>query len=162
MRDWIERANMAIKDYGDYYSSDNQYPRHDVALANDIASPYVIDAAMVTANTVYTAGKIDMEAYLRKNVFNDKAKFNEPKLLEELIGYLSSTYKGHYGGQVQPLELIDEDRDRGLGFATGNVIKYAARYGKKNGFNRDDLLKVVHYGLLALYVHDKFNNGVNN
>ena len=34
-------------------------------------------------------------------------------------------------------------------------MKYAQRYGNKDGYNRKDLLKVLHYGLIALYVHDK-------
>jgi hypothetical protein len=31
-----------------------------------------------------------------------------------------------------------------------NSLKYLMRYGKKNGSNRDDLLKAVHYIILAL------------
>ena len=30
-------------------------------------------------------------------------------------------------------------------------MKYAQRYGKKNGKNRKDLLKVIHYGIMALH-----------
>ena len=33
-------------------------------------------------------------------------------------------------------------------------MKYAQRYGKKDGYNRADLFKVIHYGFLALYNHD--------
>ena len=42
-----------------------------------------------------------------------------------------------------------------MGFALGNVLKYAQRYGKKEGYNRKDLLKILHYALIALHVHDK-------
>ena len=45
-----------------------------------------------------------------------------------------------------------------MGFSLGNILKYAQRYGKKNGHNRDDLLKLWHYGIIALHVHD-LNNG---
>ena len=34
-------------------------------------------------------------------------------------------------------------------------MKYAQRYGKKGGKNRADLLKVLHYALFMLYVHDR-------
>ena len=34
-------------------------------------------------------------------------------------------------------------------------MKYAQRYGKKGGKNRADLLKVLHYALFMLHVHDK-------
>ena len=33
-------------------------------------------------------------------------------------------------------------------------MKYAQRYGKKGGFNRQDLLKVLHYGIIAIHNHD--------
>jgi len=33
-------------------------------------------------------------------------------------------------------------------------MKYAQRYGKKNGFNRADILKIVHYAVILLYIHD--------
>ena len=36
-------------------------------------------------------------------------------------------------------------------------MKYAQRYGKKNGKDRKDLLKVIHYGIMSLYVHDLHN-----
>lgn len=42
-----------------------------------------------------------------------------------------------------------------MGFALGNVLKYSQRYGKKEGLNRADLLKVVHYGIIALAMHDR-------
>jgi len=28
------------------------------------------------------------------------------------------------------------------------------KYDKKNGYNRDDLIKVVHYAIMALHNHD--------
>ena len=45
------------------------------------------------------------------------------------------------------------DSGHGEGFCIGNIMKYAQRYGKKNGKDRNDLLKVVHYGMIALYNH---------
>ena len=35
-------------------------------------------------------------------------------------------------------------------------MKYAQRYGKKDGYNRADLLKIIHYGFFALHNHDLF------
>jgi hypothetical protein len=34
-------------------------------------------------------------------------------------------------------------------------MKYAQRYGKKNGKDRNDLLKIIHYGIIALYNNEK-------
>jgi len=35
-------------------------------------------------------------------------------------------------------------------FCQANAIKYLCRYGKKNGYNRNDLLKAVHYIILLM------------
>ena len=48
------------------------------------------------------------------------------------------------------------DAGHGAGFTIGNIIKYAQRYGKKGTPEdyRKDLMKVLHYGIMALHVHD--------
>lgn len=81
-------------------------------------------------------------------------KYNEGQLLTELTSYIDSTYKEHYSlNKFQATEFII-DSGHGEGFCIGNVLKYAQRYGKKRGKNRADLLKVLHYGLIQLYIHD--------
>ena len=47
-----------------------------------------------------------------------------------------------------------------MGFALGNVLKYAQRYGKKDGANRKDLMKILHYALIALHQHDIDNQEI--
>lgn len=81
--------------------------------------------------------------------------FNEKELLKEMLEYIDATYDAHYSqDKYQSTEII-EDMGHGMGFALGNVIKYCQRYGKKEGFNRDDLKKVIHYGIIALAMHDR-------
>lgn len=83
-------------------------------------------------------------------------KFGENKYLQELKEYIDSTYQGHYAtNKFQSTEVIIA-RGHGTGFCMGNVDKYANRYGKKGTREdaRKDLLKVIHYALLQLYVHD--------
>ena len=81
-------------------------------------------------------------------------KYSEDRLLEELRIYIDDTYDGHYSqNQFQATEFI-MDSGHGDGFCLGNIIKYAQRYGKKDGYNRKDLLKVLHYGIMALHNHD--------
>ena len=81
-------------------------------------------------------------------------KYSEDRLLEELRNYIDDTYEGHYSqNQFQATEFI-MDSGHGDGFCIGNIIKYAQRYGKKDGYNRKDLLKVLHYGIMALHNHD--------
>lgn len=60
----------------------------------------------------------------------------------------------HYSGKYQATDMII-DAGHGTGFNVGNIMKYAKRYGKKQGFNRADLLKIMHYTLIQLYVHDE-------
>ena len=81
-------------------------------------------------------------------------KYNEPALVQELMDYIDDTYDQHYSrNKFQTTEFVI-DSGHGMGFALGNVIKYCQRYGKKAGHNRDDLKKVIHYGIIALAMHD--------
>ena len=81
-------------------------------------------------------------------------KFNENELIRELQDYIDSTCSAHYSrNKFQSTEFII-DCGHGQGFALGNVLKYVQRYGKKDGYNRADLMKVLHYALIALYNHD--------
>ena len=78
-------------------------------------------------------------------------------MLEELKDYIDKTYSEHYSqNKFQATEFII-DSGHGLGFCIGNVVKYAQRYGKKDGYNRKDLLKVIHYAIIALSIktHDQ-------
>ena len=82
-------------------------------------------------------------------------KYDEGKALAELQKYIDSTYDEHYSkNKFQATEFII-DGGHGEGFCIGNIMKYAQRYGKKGGKNRSDLLKILHYTIIALFVHDK-------
>ena len=86
-----------------------------------------------------------------------KYKFSEGALIKELQAYIDNTYDGHYSkNQFQSTEFIS-DCGHGIGFAIGNILKYAQRYGKKGTHDdaRRDLLKVLHYSIIALHEHDK-------
>lgn len=80
--------------------------------------------------------------------------FNEDIYIQEAWNHIDSTYSSHYSGAIQPTQVII-DAGHGTGFNIGNIIKYAKRYGKKEGYNRKDLLKIIHYAVMQLYVHDK-------
>ena len=83
-------------------------------------------------------------------------KFNEDKLIEEFTDYIDSTYASHYNtNKIQSMENI-MDKGHGTGFCMGNVDKYASRYLNKGTRDdaRKDLMKVLHYALLQLYIHD--------
>jgi hypothetical protein len=81
-------------------------------------------------------------------------KYNEAELIKQFKEYVDNTYEQHYSqNKYQATEFII-DGGHGEGFCMGNILKYAQRYGKKSGHNRADLMKVLHYALFALYVHD--------
>jgi hypothetical protein len=80
-------------------------------------------------------------------------KFNENFYLEQIKKYVDATYTQHYSGKYQATDMII-DAGHGTGFNIGNIMKYAKRYGKKQGFNKKDLLKIIHYSIIQLYVHD--------
>lgn len=83
-------------------------------------------------------------------------KFNEGALIAEFKEYIDSTYNSHYSKEkFQATEFII-DGGHGTGFCIGNVLKYAQRYGKKGTKSdaRKDLLKVLHYALIQLSIHD--------
>jgi hypothetical protein len=78
-------------------------------------------------------------------------KFNEGAILDKIKDYIDSTYTAHYSEKdgIQALEFIMSNSDS-YDFLKGNVLKYTARYGKKEGHNPKDILKAIHY-LILLY-----------
>jgi len=89
---------------------------------------------------------------------DDKIDFRlgEDKILKELTTYIGKTYSQHYAKDKkrQTIEGI-YDAGHGKGFCVGSIMKYVERYGKKQGENRDDLMKAAHYVILALIDHDR-------
>ena len=88
-------------------------------------------------------------------------KYSEDKVLKELKEYIDSTYDEHYSqNKYQATEFI-LDIGHGAGFCIGNILKYAQRYGKKGNEkdHRKDLLKVLHYAIIALHNHDIMKKG---
>lgn len=85
-------------------------------------------------------------------------KYHEDVILAELKSYIDATYRQHYVGEdgVQVIDVWE-----GLGSLETTVrdtsLKYLMRYGKKDGRNRKDLLKALHYIVLLMYTNDKLS-----
>jgi hypothetical protein len=97
------------------------------------------------------------ETYYDRNRIN--YKYNEDMYLLELTAYINETYSQHYSkNKFQATEFII-DSGLGTGFCMGNVMKYAQRYGRKGTPEdwRKDLLKVIHYAIMQLHVHELEN-----
>jgi len=81
-------------------------------------------------------------------------KFNEDETIKQIQRYVDKTYDQHYAyGEYQATDIIF-DNGHGEGFCMGNIIKYAMRYGKKNGHDQKDLLKIIHYAIMAIHLQD--------
>lgn len=92
---------------------------------------------------------------IKTNMKEIKYKFREDEFLQDIKQYVDSTYFQHYAGSagnnVQVMDLLFANEPTAVEFARGAVIKYAMRYGKKDGYNKKDLLKAIHYLLFMLY-----------
>lgn len=82
-------------------------------------------------------------------------KYNEDQAIASIQSYVDSTYGQHYVGNGD-VQTVDFWRSLGSLETTSRdtAIKYLARYGKKGGKNRKDLLKAVHYIILMMYALD--------
>ena len=87
---------------------------------------------------------------------NNQYKYHEEEILKDIEEYVSRTYQGHYTGtkhefrKVQTIDLMAA-RDIASHFCQANILKYGSRYGSKDGRNKTDLLKVIHYAMLLLH-----------
>ena len=79
-------------------------------------------------------------------------KYDETEILKEIEDYIHSTYGEHYVGRDEfQIQDLLHSIDVAVPFCQGNAMKYLARFGKKKGRNRLDLLKAVHYTILLMH-----------
>lgn len=83
-------------------------------------------------------------------------KFSEDKVIAEISAYIDATYGQHYSknadqDKIQVTEFMMSHFADGEDFLRGNALKYLCRYGLKDGKNRKDLLKAVHYVILLMH-----------
>ena len=103
---------------------------------------------------------LNNEVQQSKNMAN-YFKYHEEEILKDIEEYVSATYRGHYTGDtheyrnVQTIDLMAA-RSLASGFCQSNILKYGSRYGSKDGRNKKDLLKVIHYAMLLLHFDDHY------
>ena len=89
-------------------------------------------------------------------------KYNERESLNDIEKYIESTYGQHYVGKDEfQIQDLLHSIDIAIPFCQASAMKYLARYGKKEGLNRKDLLKAAHYIILMMYFSED-NNGENS
>ncbi len=83
-------------------------------------------------------------------------RFDEGEILNEIRTYIDSTYTKHYATNsgFQATDAVIAT-GHGVGYCVGNILKYAWRLGKKEGFNNIDIMKVIHYSIILLFIMKK-------
>jgi hypothetical protein len=102
--------------------------------------------------------KLEMKIAAHKE---NSYKYAEDRILQEFTTYIDETYNEHYKTEEQSVECFDAWIALGDSAPTfrNTALKYLWRYGKKNGNNKKDLFKALHYVLMCLYVdHYKSEN----
>jgi hypothetical protein len=96
--------------------------------------------------TVTASNTIDLNAA--------KYKYAEGQIISDLKAYIDKTYNQHYKTNEDAVECFDAWIALGDSTPTfrNTALKYLWRYGKKNGNNKADLMKALHYVLMCLYV----------
>lgn len=78
-------------------------------------------------------------------------KYYEDMIIKDFKDYIDKTYGEHY--KAETLDCFDAWIARGSATTTfiDTAEKYIWRYGKKDSSNKKDLMKAMHYIMLALY-----------
>lgn len=115
-------------------------------------------------------GHSDLEFLINNPKMNEPTnhlwKYNEDKILKDIQDYVTSTYGSHYCGHndaykdIQTIDLMAA-KDLAPGFCQANILKYGSRYGDKDGRNKRDLLKVIHYAMLLLHFDGHYSRKDN-
>ena len=164
----LEMKEKTAKIYESPDGGKTVYQR-DFGAGHDTRTRVEVEDAMSNHSPFVQYGKDEHEVYLDLEAYRALGnvveevdntvvdyKYNENQLIAEFKEYVDETYSMHYSKEnFQATEFII-DGGHGTGFCIGNVLKYAQRYGKKGNHAdaRKDLMKVLHYALMQLYVHD--------
>tara|TARA_B100000965_G_scaffold306589_1_gene265530 strand:+ start:186 stop:845 length:660 start_codon:yes stop_codon:yes gene_type:complete len=133
------------------------YNRNDPSMPNPFATDPLADNDDQIAHHI----QINTSANLKENMSDSRNKYHEKEILKDVEEYVSRTYNGHYTGtkheyrNVQTLDLMAA-RDLASDFCQANILKYGSRYGSKDGKNKKDLMKVIHYAMLLLHFDEHY------
>ena len=147
-------GNTASLDNSNSYclEDDDCYPSAFTTFSDNDDQVAHLFADSLTLNT---------EGPTEDNMTDSRNKYHENEILEDIKAYVSGTYNGHYTGNkhefrnVQTIDLM-ASRDLASDFCQANILKYGSRYGSKDGRNKKDLLKVIHYAMLLLHFDEHY------
>ena len=168
---WGKKVDTSAGAGNTAYQEPIQYDFDDLDYETDYYHTADIDDMYMhhftNANSPYNDGwtqeyhqeqleKLEVKAMDYEPQRNHQYKYHEEEILKDIEEYVSKTYQGHYTGakhefrKVQTIDLMAA-RDIATDFCQANILKYGSRYGSKNGKNKTDLLKVIHYAMLLLH-----------
>ncbi len=161
---WGKKIDMSVGAGNTAYEDDGL--DYEIDLTNGASADYNMSDIddmyyhhYTNANSPYNDGWTQEyhQEQLKKMAKSDhNFKYHEDEILKDIQEYVSRTYQGHYTGtkhefrKVQTIDLMAA-RDIATGFCQANILKYGSRYGSKDGRNKTDLLKVIHYAMLLLH-----------
>ncbi len=135
---------------------------NDDQIAHHVSLNYDELDLNIQANSPYNDGWTqDFYKEEIKKMSDSRNKYHEKEILKDVEDYVSRTYNGHYTGtkheyrNVQTIDLM-ASRDLASDFCQANILKYGSRYGSKDGRNKGDLLKVIHYAMLLLHFDEHY------
>ena len=134
---------------------DNDGLDYEVDLYDDCSADYLADIDDQRAHH-FSTWDDGMSLQVEEKPMAHYFKYHEEEILKDIQEYVSRTYQGHYTGNshefrnVQTLDLMAA-KELASGFCQANILKYGSRYGNKDGRNKKDLMKVIHYAMLLLH-----------
>ena len=144
------------------------YKRNDPDAENPFTDPvdraraeFVVGGGNTASHENYYGYMSDIDDQYAHHFTTEKPmahyfKYHEEEIIKDIEEYVSGTYQGHYTGKshefrnVQTIDLM-ASKELASGFCQANILKYGSRYGNKDGRNKKDLLKVIHYAMLLLH-----------
>ena len=138
-------------------------PENEVKeIKSSIAIGWNKEHLNIQANSPYNDGWTqDFYKEELTKMTDSRKKYHEDEILSDIQDYVSGTYNGHYTGtkheyrNVQTIDLM-ASRDLASDFCQANILKYGSRYGSKDGKNKKDLMKVIHYAMLLLHFDEHY------
>ena len=151
--------SAAQDDVDKHSTSWYDYKRNDPNRENPFTDPE--DKKKADDLYSYHYPPLNNEVQQSENMTAHYYKYHEEEILKDIESYVSGTYRGHYTGDtheyrnVQTLDLMAA-RSLASAFCQSNILKYGSRYGSKDGKEKKDLLKVIHYAMLLLHFDEHY------
>ena len=144
-----------------HYEIDDDGLDYEIDLTNGASADYMADIDDMYAHQFTTWDDGMSLQVTEEKPMAHYFKYHEKEILKDIEEYVSSTYQGHYTGKsheyrnVQTIDLM-ASKELAAAFCQANILKYGSRYGNKDGRNKKDLMKVIHYAMLLLHFDEHY------